>query len=88
MISRGDFSNVELLDYVQCYDALRGHSSSTLQENITIATSTCLGEAEVSAHAQQLQDVIYRCANITENSKNVEVLGGIFTIQSDDECLQ
>lgn len=44
MISRGYFSNGELLGYVLCYDAPRGHSSSTLQEDITIATSTRLGE--------------------------------------------
>lgn len=63
-ISRGCFSNAEMLGYGQCNDALRGHSSSTLQEDITIATSTCLSEKRITAHAQQVH-TSSRFANIT-----------------------
>lgn len=74
-ISRGCISNTEMLGYGQCNDALRGHSLSTLQEDITIATSTCPSEKRVTAHAQQVYYVIAWFANITGNCNNVEPLG-------------
>lgn len=73
-----------MLGYGRCNDALRGHSSSTLQEDITIVTSTCLSERRLTAHAQQVHYVIASIANITRNCNNLQLLGDF--IPADDRA--
>lgn len=68
----------------RCKDALRGHSSSTLQEDITIATSTCLSERRLTAHAQQVHYVIASIANIRRDCHNLKLLGDF--IRADDRA--